>query len=65
MNIKVVVFATEIIRCSPGQQNWCMDWTIQKRHYFTFKPVPNYLFRVNFREGPHLFVQAELLFNVH
>lgn len=41
MNIKVVVFATEIIRCSPGQQNWCMDWTIQKRNYFTFKPVPN------------------------
>ena len=40
MNIKVVVFTTEIIRYSPGQQNWCMEWTIQKRN-FAFKPVPN------------------------
>lgn len=49
-------------RYSPGQKDWCMGWTTQKRNYFTFKSVPNYVFRINLRGDPHVFVYAELLF---
>ena len=60
--MKVVVFATEILTYSPTKLVHGLNYSEGK---FAFKSVPNYVFRVNFLGGPLFIVHADLLFHTH